>query len=105
MPPGHHGKLVHDGAVWCTVTAMTRATSVRQSVSLPGPVAKRVRALARTRKTSASRVIVELIETGLKTKEDERERFLELARRFKDAPDPLESDRLREELAQIVFGE
>jgi hypothetical protein len=84
---------------------MARITSVRQSVSLPSPVAKRIRAMARTRKTSASRVLVELIETGLKTKEDERERFLDLARRFKDTPDPRESDRLREELAQLVFGE
>ena len=83
---------------------MARPTSVRQSVSLPGPVAKRVRALAKTRKTSASRVLVELIETGLQAKEDERERFLELARRFKETPDPRESDRLREELAELVFG-
>jgi hypothetical protein len=87
------------------VHAMPRQTSVRQSVSLPGPVAKRVRALAKSRKTSASRVLVDLIETGLQAKEDERQRFLELARRFKDAPDPRESERLREELAQLVFGE
>jgi hypothetical protein len=72
---------------------------------LPGPVAKRVRALAKTRKTSASRVLVDLIETGLQAKEDERERFLALARRFKETPDPRESDRLREELADLVFGE
>jgi metal-responsive CopG/Arc/MetJ family transcriptional regulator len=84
---------------------MGRSTSVRQSVSLPAPVAKRVRALAKTRKTSASRVLVDLIETGLQAKEDERQRFLELARRFKETPDPRESDRLREELAELVFGE
>ena len=79
--------------------------SVRQSVSLPPRVAKRVRTLAKKRKTSASRVLVELIETGLKTKEGERARFLALARRFKEAADPAESDRLREELAQLIFGE
>jgi hypothetical protein len=72
---------------------------------LPGPVAKRVRALARTRKTSASRVLVDLIETGLQAREDERERFLQLARRFKETADPRESDRLREELAELVFGQ
>lgn len=81
------------------------APSVRQSVSLPTVVAKRVRALARTRKTSASRVLVDLIETGLKTKDGERERFLTLARRFKESSDPRESDRLREELAELIFGE
>jgi hypothetical protein len=81
------------------------APSFRQSVSLPRRVAKRVRALAKTRKTSASRVLAELIETGLKTKEAERERFLALARRFKESSDPAESDRLREELAHLIFGE
>ena len=78
---------------------------MRQSVSLPRRVAKRVRALAKTRKTSASRVLVDLIETGLRTKEGERESFLALARRFKESSDPAVSDRLREELAQLIFGE
>lgn len=79
--------------------------SVRQSVSLPGPIAKRVRTLAKTRKTSASRVLADLIEVGLKTKEGERERFLALARRFKESSDPAVSEGLREELAQLIFGE
>ena len=85
---------------------MNRSTpALRQSVSLPPRVAKRVRALAKTRNTSASRVLVDLIETGLKTKEGERERFLSLARRFKESSDPVESNRLREELAGLIFGD
>ncbi len=78
---------------------------VRQSVALPSRVAKRVRAMAKTRRTSANRALVDLIETGLQAKEAERERFLVLARRFKEASDPRESDRLREELARLIFGE
>jgi hypothetical protein len=84
---------------------MSRAGAVRQSVSLPSVVAKRVRAIAKTRKLSANRVLVDLIETGLQAKESERERFLTLARRFKESSDPKESDRLREELANVIFGE
>ena len=38
---------------------------VRQSVSLPPRVARRVKALAKTKKTSANRVVVDLIEAGL----------------------------------------
>jgi hypothetical protein len=68
-------------------------------------VAKRVRAIARTRKVSANRVLVDLIETGLEAKELEKERFFALARRFKESSDPDESDRLREELALMIFGE
>jgi hypothetical protein len=84
---------------------MSRAGAVRQSVSLPPVVAKRVRAIAKTRKLSANRVLVDLIETGLQARESERERFLTLARRFKESSDPKESDRLREELAKVIFGE
>jgi hypothetical protein len=84
---------------------MNRAGAVRQSVSLPPVVAKRVRAIAKTRNVSANRVLVDLIQTGLHAKESERERFLALARRFKESPDADESDRLREELAKLIFGE
>ena len=48
---------------------------------------------------------MDLIETGLQPREAERERFRTLARRFKESSDPEESDRLREELAQAIFGE
>ena len=37
--------------------------------------------------------------------ESERERFLALARQFKESSDPGESERLREELARLTFGE
>jgi hypothetical protein len=84
---------------------VSRAAAVRQSVSLPPVVAKRVRAIAKTRKVSANRVLVDLIETGLQAKETERDRFLSLARRFKESDDAEESERLREELAQRIFGE
>ena len=78
---------------------------MRQSVSLPPRVARRVRTLAKARRTSASRVLVDLIETGLEAGEAEKRRFLDLARRFKESSDPAESERLREELAGMIFGE
>lgn len=61
--------------------------------------------MAKTRKISANRALVHLIETGLRAKESEKERFLALARRFKESSDPAESERLREELAHVIFGE
>jgi len=68
-------------------------------------MAKRVRAIAKARRISANRVLVDLIETGLEAKEAEKEQFLTLARRFKETTDPAESDRLREELARLTFGD
>ena len=79
--------------------------SVRQSVSLPTRVAKRVRVLAKTRKTSANRVLVDLIEAGLQSREAEKERFFELATRLAESVDPAERKRLKEELARMTFGE
>ena len=79
--------------------------SVRQSVSLPARVARRVKSLAQTSNTSANRVIVDLIESGLDAREREKERFLDLADRLAGSRDPQERKRLKEELARMTFGE
>jgi hypothetical protein len=79
--------------------------TVRQSVSIPAGVARRVRALAKTRKTSANRVLVDLIEAGLQSKEAEKERFFALASRLAETSDTTERQRLKEELARMTFGD
>lgn len=79
--------------------------SSRQSVSLPPPVARRVQAIAKRQRVSANRVIVELIETGLEAREQEKQRFFELADRLSRASDTGEQERLKEELARLTFGE
>jgi len=69
--------------------------SVRQSVSIPARIAKRVKALAKTEKTSASRVLVDLIEAGLASKEAEKH-FRPLAGGVcSEEKTDLESDRSR----------
>ena len=78
--------------------------TVRQSVTLPARIARRVRALARARRTSASRVLVDLIESGLEAKDRERQHFLDLAERLAQSDDPEERVRLKEELARLTFG-
>ena len=79
--------------------------SIRQSVSLPARVARRVKSLAQTSNTSANRVIVDLIESGLDAREREKERFLDLADRLAGSRDPQERKRLKEELARMTFGD
>lgn len=78
---------------------------VRQSVSLPARVARRVKSLAQTSKTSTSRVIADLIESGLDAREQEKNRFFEIADRLSRSRDPQEQKRLKEELSRITFGE
>lgn len=91
-------KLVYHAAMSASKPA------VRQSVSLPSGVARRVQALARRRRTSANRVIVELIENGLDAREREKREFFDLAERLARSADPEEQGRLKEELARMTFG-
>jgi len=83
----------------------TTEKAVRQSVSLPSRLAKRVKALAKRRRTSANRVLVELIHTGLESKEAEKRRFFELADRLSTSTDTAERQRIQDELARMTFGE
>lgn len=78
---------------------------VRRSVSLPPEVARRVKSLAESSRTSANRILVELIEIGLEAREQEKKRFLEPADRLVRTRDPEEQGRLKEELARMTFGE
>jgi hypothetical protein len=79
--------------------------TVRQSVSLPSRVARRVKSLAKTSKASANRIIVDLIESGLDAREREKKRFFELADRLARSRDQEEQKRLKEELARMTFDE
>ncbi len=78
---------------------------VRQSVTLPPATARRVKSLAKTARTSASRVLVELIEGGLEARDREKQRFLDLADRLAASGDAEEQARLKAELARLTFGD
>ncbi len=78
---------------------------VRQSVSLPARVARRVKSLAKTSSTSANRIIVELIESGIEAREQEKKRFFEVADRLAHSRDGEEQKRLKAELVRMTFGE
>jgi predicted DNA-binding protein len=78
---------------------------VRQSVTLPARVVRRVKSLAKIRGSSANRIIVELIESGIEARQQERKRFIELADRLARSRDAEEQTRLKEELAVMTFGE
>lgn len=78
--------------------------AVRQSVSLPARLAKHVRVIAKTRKTSANRVLVDLIEAGLESKASEKDKFFALANRLSDSTEPAERRRIKKELARMTFG-
>jgi hypothetical protein len=82
-----------------------REKTVRQSISLPENIAKEVRGLAKGRRLSSNRVLVELLEEGLEARKRKKREFHELAKRFRAATDAAEAERLGNELGRMIFGE
>jgi hypothetical protein len=78
---------------------------IRRSIALPSHIAKRVQAIARARRVSANRVVVNLIEAGIQAKEAEKQRFFSLADQLMTSTDPAERQRIKEALARMTFGE
>lgn len=78
--------------------------AVRQSVSLPPRLAKQVGSLAKSRKLSKNRILMELIESGIDAEARKQERFFALAERFRNEKDPEAANRLGDELGRMVFS-
>jgi hypothetical protein len=95
----NHTISVHTGAM------RSAGKTVRQSVSLSAKVAAQVRSMAKTRRLSSNRMLVELIENGIEAEKRKQEKFFELAGRFRSATDPTEAKRLGDELGRLVFGD
>jgi hypothetical protein len=82
----------------------TANKAVRQSVSLPTNVAAQVRSLAKARRLSANRMLVELIENGMEAEKRKQQEFFDLAEHFRSATDPDEVKRLGDRMGRMVFG-
>ena len=78
---------------------------IRQSVTMPANLANKVRHMAKRRRTSASRMLVELVEEGIEVRKQKEEEFFNLAGRFRAATDPKDVERLGNEMGRMVFGE
>lgn len=67
----------------CTITVhngdTATAKQVRRSVTLPTPIAEQVERLAKKRRLSDNRVLVELIEHGLEARKEKEKAFFSLA--------------------------
>jgi hypothetical protein len=60
--------------------------------------------MARTRRLSANRMLLELIEDGMEAQKRKQQQFFELAERFRNTADDSEAKRLGDELGRMVFG-
>jgi hypothetical protein len=83
----------------------TTNKTIRQSVSLPAKVAAQVRTLAKTRRLSSNRMLVQLIENGIEAEKRRQQEFFELAEKFRSTKDPEEAKRLGDKLGRMVFDD
>ena len=81
------------------------AKTVRQSISLPVKTATQVRKMAKSRRLSATRMLVELIENGIEAEKRKQLEFFDLAERFRSERDPEAAKRLGDQLGRMVFGD
>ncbi len=77
---------------------------IRQTVGLPLDTARQVRRIAKQRRLSANRVVVELVEEGIEAQKRKQKEFFDLADRFRAATSPKDAARLGDELGRMVFG-
>ena len=84
---------------------MASTKQIRRSVTLPSQIDKEIESIARKRRLSGNRVLVELVELGLEARKRKEEAFFELAERFRSTNDPAEVKQLGDELGRFVFGE
>jgi hypothetical protein len=83
---------------------MPASKQVRRSVTLPAQIVKQVDSMAKRRRLSDNRVLVELIEEGIEAQKKKEKAFFELAERLRAAKDPDEVKRLGDNLGRFVFG-
>ncbi len=101
--------LTRGSVAVCTIMvyigAMPTSKQVRRSLTLPAQVAKQVDRIAKRRRLSDNRVLVELIELGIEARERKEKDFFELAERFRASEDPDVAKKLGDKLGRFVFGE
>jgi len=61
--------------------------------------------MAKQRRLSDNRILVELIEHGIEARKQKEKAFFELVERFRAASDPEEVKRLGDQLGRFIFGE
>jgi hypothetical protein len=84
---------------------MQSSKQIRKSVSLPARLSQEVSRIAKRRRLSDNRVIVELLEQGIEASQQREQEFFKLAAKFRTATDPTEVKKIGDDLGRFVFGE
>jgi hypothetical protein len=80
----------------------TRA--LRQSVTIPAPLAAEVRRVAKERHLTISRALVTLAERGARAEKDAKENLKTVYRRFLKEQEPSKKEEAGRDLIRAIFG-
>jgi len=87
-----------------TSVARRRGRTLRQSISIPAPLAAEVRRVARERRLTISRALVTLAERGVQAEKDAKENLDKAYRTFLKERDVSKKDQAGRDLIRAIFG-
>jgi len=86
------------------VSRKPKAQPIRQSVTIPAPLAVHVRRVAKQRHLTMSRALVVLAERGLRAELDAKENLKGAYRRFMKEREPARKEEAGKNLIRAIFG-
>ena len=93
----------HDGAMADRVKSSS-IRAVRQSITIPGPLAAEVRRVAKERHLTISRAVVALAERGIRADREAHDNLKATYRRFLKVQDPASKEEAGKDLIRAIFG-
>jgi hypothetical protein len=84
--------------------ARRTGASVRQSVTMPAPLAREVRRVAKERNVTMSRALVTLAERGVEAEAAARAKLTAAYEQFMAEGDPARKSEVGEDLIRAIFG-
>jgi predicted DNA-binding ribbon-helix-helix protein len=87
-----------------TVSRKQKLRSIRQSVTIPAPLAAQVRRVAKERHLTVSRALIELAERGVRADTEANKELKAAHRRFMSEQDPARKNEAGKDLVRTIFG-
>lgn len=87
-----------------TKSRSRKASSVRQSVTIPAQLATEMRRVAKERHLTASRALVELAQRGVEAEAEAQANLNATYRRFMSEADPKRKGEAGKDLIRAIFG-
>lgn len=82
----------------------SRTKPVRQSVTIPAPLAAEVRRVAKERRLTMSRALVSLAERGVLAESDAKANLKATYKRFMEEQEPARKEQAGRDLVRATFG-